>query len=189
MKNISVRALTLLLVTNSFASEGDADALAGSIFSIIGIIFAIFIFSYIVVALCELAEAVGRLWQDSTTVGRLVIFGIPLSAVSTGIFCVIFYYVFPAVAAIYPFLVNSITGNIIVGLVLELILVAVGWNAVTGNKRSGRFATISRFIVLLPMLPVIYGLYYTVQLFKMACLKEAVVDFNPYIVRKEPHIL
>lgn len=171
--------LTLLFATNIFAAEGDADRLAGSVMGFVGIMGGFFVLFVIINAVIEFTEWCRNLWNNSTTVGKLIIFGIPLSAVSTVLFYGLFYYAVPFL----DMLLHTPGGPYILVLLFECVFIFIGWKA-TAQKRDGLIATISRCVVLLPILPVIYTVYFLFQLFKLACIKNANVSFNPYIVRK-----
>lgn len=182
MKSVfSAVVLTLLSATNIFAANGDADTLAGFVIGLVYLVIFYFILYAIIAAGIVFAEWCHNLWDNSTTGGKLIIFGIPLSVVSFGIFYGLFYYV-------VPFFVYTPIGPYILGMLLECVFISIGWKTTSESapKRDGLISTISRCIVLLPILPVIYTVYFLFQLLKLACIKNANVSFNPHIVRQKP---
>lgn len=187
MKFIYMFAIMLLCVTNTLAATGDADAIAGVVKGIGQTILIYGIIGACIGVCVACWFGCCALWNKATTLGKLVIFGLPLTAISGCIFYALFYIACPWILSILPLLIHNPFVYVLSGIVLELILILIGWKSESTYtvKRSGIIPTVSRGIVLLPILPAIYIIYYLVQLFKLACIKDAVAVFNPHIVRKE----
>lgn len=202
MKKLVTTITILISTVSAFASEGAADRLVSGVFSLIISFVCVLIVSLVLTLIgfgCKsvyefMVELCKRFWNNSTTIGKLIVFGIPLSVVSGFVFYGIIYYVAPCVVSnIIPFLVDmfmslmdwimdDFVGKLIVGFIIERVCIGIGWGDF--EKRDGRVATVARAIVLLPFLPVIYPGYYLVQLFKAFCIKDSVANFNPHIVRR-----
>ena len=195
MKKLFTTAIAIMIsASNVLAAEGDADKLAGSAMGLLYLVGGIFLLYALLSGVCAFGEWCGHIWDNSTTAGRLIIFGVPLSVMSTGVFYVLFYHVVPVIIhSLLPWLVHTIGGNVVCVLLIDLVCFLLGWttfnkyNGAEGHdQRSGRVATVARFVVLLPFLPVIYIGYFSVQLFKKVCVKDAKISLNPYIIRQKP---
>ena len=192
MKKLIIIFAIMISAVSAFAAEGDADKLAGEVIGLVCTICAMIGLIGVLYALCEFIDWCSKVWNKLTKVGKIVMFGIPLTAVAVGLFYGLFYYVIPwMVSTVIPSLVHSTERTFICVIIFEFICMCLGWTVflkydgcVGSEKRYGRLATVARFIVLLPLLPVLYVGYYLVQLFKWICIKDAAIDLNPYIIRK-----
>lgn len=150
MKKIIAIMTILSLVTNAFAYEGAADTLAGIILFIPGLtIFALAI-ALPIVGIQWLFELACNYWGKATTFGKIVVFGIPGTALSCGICYVLINYIAPYVV-IHPYI------SLIAFVVLFYFSCAfIGWEyGNTDRQRDGRVALVARCIVKIPVYPFI----------------------------------
>ena len=165
MKKISL--LTLILTSAVFASEGDADALAGLVLGFISLIFmyigGVYILAFIIAVIGAIGEAIAKLWEKCNSFGRIVLFGIPLFAIATTAFYFLIYSVLVPAASFYISHCNLAEYKLWIQIgaisVLYLSLIPLGWKidleyGITG-KQIGVICWLARMIVLLPFAPLI----------------------------------
>lgn len=150
MKKIITIMTMLSLVTNAFAYEGAADTLAGMILFIPGLLLVSAVIALPIVGIQLLFELACDYWGKATTFGKIVVFGIPGTALSCGIFYVLINYIAPYVV-IHPYI------SLIAFVVLLYFSCAfIGWEyGNTDRQRDGRVALVARCIVKIPVSPFI----------------------------------
>lgn len=145
MKKIIV--MLLLVAMNAFAAEGAADTLAGIILFIPGLTLAGIAIALPIIGIQFLFELLCEYWGKATTFGKIVVFCIPGTALSGGLFYSLINYIYPYV--IKEPLISSIVFCGIVGIVCRII----GWDE--WRERDGRAALVARCILKIPVYPFI----------------------------------
>lgn len=153
-------SLTILLLSiYAFADAGDADRLAGGVFGIIGLIVGLCAITAGITLIAGIGMKLWQgccwLWEHSTNIGKIVLFGIPMLIGFTSVFYWLIWCVAP-----WIYDNSELVGSILLGVggvslvVLYCGLVKIGWDDY-GNKRKGPISTIARVIVSIPVIPVI----------------------------------
>lgn len=185
MKKIAL--LTLIFSSAVFANEGDADALASLVLGVIGLIVFLygigFIIGLIGVIIEAIVEGLAELWKKCNSFGRIVLFGVPLFAVTTTAFYFLIYYALVPGFSFYITHCNLDQYRIwfqipIIGS-LYICLFCLGWTSEGDwTKREGIICWIARMIALSPVAPIIIICKFLFETFATAFISKHSFDMN-----------
>lgn len=147
-------SLTILLLSiYAFADAGDADRLAGGVLGIIGLMFGLCAITAGIALIAGIGMKLWQgccwLWEHSTNIGKIVLFGIPMLIGFTSVFYWLIWCVAP-----WIYENGKLVGGISL-LVLYCVLVLIGWEDGGHKREGGSISTIARVIVSIPVIPVI----------------------------------
>lgn len=154
MKKLIIPLLSL--TTLCFAREGDADALAGLVFTALFLFFGLPAILYAIIApIAAICTVIETLWKKTNTFGKIICFVLPGTVITGAIFYFLIWVAIPYIVELvckWPIISASVTGGL-----YYISTVITGWKTCDNEikKRYGKYALFSRIFASIPILPII----------------------------------